>query len=263
MKISLRTAAALALLAVLGLAAWWFYFRSAPELPRMPPPPAASSEKGAAPAEPEKPPIEAAAAPGKAIATVNGVPISWQEWELRVARRVEFLTAQSKGKAPSGEEVHQLGADILNKMIEQEMAWQAAVREGYTASPEDVALALQMQKMKFNEEEQFQAALRHQQITEEGLKHDLARMITIKNFLDAEIHAKAKKEPVTEEMVRQRYEQMERFFRQKNPGQEPPSFDEMKAQIRGLIEQQRREAREYDLYQMLHDQAKVEVFREF
>jgi peptidyl-prolyl cis-trans isomerase SurA len=232
------------------------------EGPARKPEPEAEAPAPEKPAEADKPAANrgepaGSGEPAEAAARVNGVEISRDELEARVARIVENreMRAQRKLKPEEIEEYHH---QTLAMLIANELLYQEAVRHDYEATPEEIERQLQMEKMKFAEEAHFHEALKHQGITMEVFTEDMKRMVMINKFLEERVFKDMS--DITEEDVRAAYDATLKKFKAENPDREPPSYSTVRPQISLRMEEDLRNRLKDEFLYQLAQKSTIDVY---
>ncbi len=142
----------------------------------------------------------------EAAALVNGQPITMAALD----RRVNLLMGRFKGAqsaAPSQEQMAQFRKNILDKLIDLELLYQAAKEKGIVISDEEVDAQWKQMKARFPSQEAFNKAI--QGYDEAELKTEMRRGLAIKKFIDE--YMTAGTEPTDEEM-RQYFQEHPQLF---------------------------------------------------
>jgi peptidyl-prolyl cis-trans isomerase C len=109
-------------------------------------------------------------------ATVNGEPISQKDFEQLLG----FLQFQymQQGMQIQGPQLEQLKVAVLESLIDDELMFQIAAEEGYTASEQEISKALETTKGQFENEEAYLNALEEEGLDEASLKLTLSKKLT-------------------------------------------------------------------------------------
>jgi peptidyl-prolyl cis-trans isomerase C len=122
---------------------------------------------------------------GGAVATVNGVPISQIRLEREMSRQEQQLLMQGVALEDSQRAVFR--SEVLDGLINQELILQESRKEGYTAEPAALAGQIEAIRSQFPDQDSFIQALANWNFTEDSLKEEIARGLTIQSFIDVEI----------------------------------------------------------------------------
>jgi len=137
-----------------------------------------------------------------AAAMVNGVGIARAEWQMSFDALMSRY--KSMGMPLDPVQTDSLKNQVLSSMITTELMFQKSTKEGYTFSEEDVAGEIEKIKANYPTEELFKTAMEGQGLTEEMMRTQIERNLTIKKFVDEEIRPK---QVVTDEEKRTYYEE--------------------------------------------------------
>lgn len=149
-------------------------------------------------------------------ALVNGETISKGELEARVKQ----VNAQTPGTSSVTD---QQKKQILQEMVDEELLYQEAKKEGVSADNQTIESEYQNTIEQFESEEQFQEALQENNLTEESLKKNIERGIVLNEYIK-QIQENSDVE-VTEEEI-------QNFYDENIAGEEEaPELEEVKDQI--------------------------------
>jgi peptidyl-prolyl cis-trans isomerase C len=121
------------------------------------------------------------------VATVNGASISQARLDRELSRQEQQLLMQ--GLAVEESQRPAFRREVLDRLINQELILQESIRLGYTAAPEDLEVQIEAIRGQFPDQESFLQSLAQWSFTEESLKEEIARGLTIQAFIDREINA--------------------------------------------------------------------------
>lgn len=125
----------------------------------------------------------AQAGDSETAAQVNDTVITRQ----RVQHSVEVLM-QAKhlnyGGITHPAQYKDMERQVLDELIAQELLWQEAKRQGYSATGTELERALEQMRKRYPTEEAYQADLRQGGFTAESYKEDLHRQITVRHFIE-------------------------------------------------------------------------------
>jgi peptidyl-prolyl cis-trans isomerase C len=121
------------------------------------------------------------------VATVNGASISQARLDRELSRQEQQLLMQ--GLAVEESQRPAFRREVLDRLINQELILQESIRLGYTAAPEDLEAQIEAIRGQFPDQESFLQSLAQWSFTEESLKEEIARGLTIQAFIDREINA--------------------------------------------------------------------------
>ena len=141
-----------------------------------------------------------------AAASVNGVKIPMSELETAV-RNVVMQNGMDPGHLDAF--MDQFGPRILDQLIDGELLSQAAVKEGFKATDEEVDGAYEELAGRYASSEEFQAEMEKRGFTESSLKQNIGKQISIQKYIEGTIVPKA---DVPEDTVREAYDQNPQNF---------------------------------------------------
>jgi len=141
-----------------------------------------------------------------AVAIVNNQPIPLSELQTAV-RNVIMQNGMDAGHLDAF--MDQLGPRILDQLIDGELLYQAAVKEGYKAPQEEVDAAFAELSGRYEAAQEFQAEMEKRGFTESALKASINRQLSIQKFIQETIVPKA---VVPEEAVREAYDKNPQNF---------------------------------------------------
>jgi peptidyl-prolyl cis-trans isomerase C len=116
------------------------------------------------------------------VAVVNGTVITEKDLDKQVGFLQQKL--QKTGKSMTEADLAEIKRDALENLIDEELLYQAAVKEKTKVSDTEINQALGTIKARFPDEGQFQDALSKTGLSEAALKSQLERNLTIDQFID-------------------------------------------------------------------------------
>jgi len=116
-------------------------------------------------------------------ATVNGAEISNQTLERSVQ---EYLRENNVNVAAvrNPERLKAMRREVLDLLIEQELAWQAAQKTEVLATEAEVAEAVRATRAQFKSEQAFVSRLEIEGYTEASYRQHVRRLVSAKKYLD-------------------------------------------------------------------------------
>lgn len=109
-------------------------------------------------------------------ATVNGRPISQKDFEqLLQAAQYQYM---QQGMQIQGAQLEQLKQMVLESLIDDEIIYQAALDEGYSATEAEIDKAVESTRGQFESEEAYQQALQRDGLDEAQIREMLAEQLT-------------------------------------------------------------------------------------
>ncbi len=145
-----------------------------------------------------------AAPAGDVVARVNGQPVLRRDFDLAVQM-------QFRGRRPTSVRLDELRAvrdKVLDRLIDNELLYQAASRSGSPVPDGDVEAEFARLREKFGKPEALQKMLADNQVSEAQFREQLRRSLAVTRFVDKEVTGDLK---VPDEDVRLYYDQ--------NPGE--------------------------------------------
>lgn len=121
------------------------------------------------------------------VATVNGHAI--MRTELDKAYATQLGDAQHQQQQPSQDQADSLRLNVLHELISEEIVQQRAAKMNLTATNEEVDAKFAEMKAPYTED-QFEQRLKANHTTQDDVKHDLRRTLTINKLLNKEINSK-------------------------------------------------------------------------
>ncbi len=162
--------------------------------------------------------VQALALPGLAseqkvvtdkVATVNGAVISNKDFDL------EFLGAKQRfmrqGQTPNDSQLMALKKEILERLIDRELLYQAAVKNGTKVEETTVDEQMTKVKKRFPSEDKYKDMLKGMKLTESELKSQLKKNLVIKQFVEKQFEQNAK---VSDKEIRTYYDSNQGAFKQ-------------------------------------------------
>ena len=139
--------------------------------------------------------------PASPVARVNGKVIPKSELD----RAVLGIVLQN-GMDPSKASffLQEFGPQILDQLVQRELLYQEALREGHAVPPEEFESTLAGFSGNFNSPEEFSAALQERGLTEETFREDFLKQMAISRYIENTIVPMAS---IPDETVREAYDQ--------------------------------------------------------
>ena len=122
------------------------------------------------------------------VAKVNGKFISFADYEVQLELFQRRLQAQGQTIPPQF-----LGAirnQVLNDMVSSELLWQESQKKGFKLDADQVDKEFKAIKERNPDQAQFARILANMNLTEEGLKEQIAQRGAVRALLDKEIISK-------------------------------------------------------------------------
>jgi peptidyl-prolyl cis-trans isomerase C len=169
--------------------------------------PAAPGQPGAAPGAQEKP-FSPDQMP-EVVAKVNGQEIKKEEL-LRNVQEAQMQLAQS-GRLPQGAPPASFYRDVLNGMIARSLFLQEAKAQGIQADAKEIDQQVTALKSRFPTPEAFQQALASQGLTEQALRTQAQKQLTVEKYVKSRVFDKVS---VTDQQAKTFYDQNQARMKQ-------------------------------------------------
>jgi peptidyl-prolyl cis-trans isomerase C len=179
---------------------------------------------------------------GDKAAVVNGVVITRAHYDKELKVHLERVSRQ--GGQTSEDQIAALKKDVLDGLIEREVLYQESQKAGIKIPDQEVDDQMVGIKKRFTNEEEFKKALAGMGLTEEEVRMQIQRGLSIRGLIDQKVAGKI---VVTDEETKAYYDGNPQLFKQ--PAQvkashilikvEPTADDAAKAAARKKIEEVR------------------------
>lgn len=148
-----------------------------------------------------------------AVATVNGVEISYRAYNREVALEREFaqVMKQREPEAAGEPEINDKAfeKDALTTLINFELAYQESQRLSLKPAEEEIEQTLSLMKANYSDESEFGAALQQNSMTVDELKEQIRHSLAIKMWQEQEFVDKI---TVSDEEAEKVYKEQPQFF---------------------------------------------------
>ncbi len=185
------------------------------------------------------------AANAQTVATVNGAPITRSQLQSEEAQIGTQMGA-------SGTSTALFQNTALNALIGTELLKQAAAKAGYAASSTAIDSQLAAVKAQFKTTQDYQNALKAQNLTEPQLRSQIADNLLIGQFLQHQLNLSAA--TATEAQIQQAYQ----TEKQQQPNM--PALSLVHDQLAQMIVQQEQQQAVAQYVQQLRASADVKIF---
>jgi peptidyl-prolyl cis-trans isomerase C len=148
--------------------------------------PAKKADGKAAPKPADQPAAAAAVDPKAAVAKVNGVVITQGEYD----RNWKFFLQRSGipvNHADKSGQVNEFRVQVLDRLVDEELLYQAAKDQKLVATAEAVQAELDKARTQFPTPEAFAEALVKNELTEDGLRALFTRNLSIQGYVEGHI----------------------------------------------------------------------------
>lgn len=191
---------------------------------------------------------------GDSVAVVNGEKITRSEFDSRFNQTKEL--AKSQGANLEDEKiVKEIEKTTLDEMINEKILIQDAKKKGLIVSVADVEKAYNEMFARFKTKDDFTKELVAQNFTEQSLRENIVKQLTLIKYVDQNIDSK--NITVTDKEVSDLYKTLSE--KQKNI----PKFEQIKAEIENEIKQNKLRAKILDIITKLKADAKIEISARF
>jgi peptidyl-prolyl cis-trans isomerase C len=147
--------------------------------------------------------------PDGAVATVNGVEITQDDFDKEMARvRSQFARS---GRSLKESPLPDIKDRVLETLINRELLYQESQEKGIKVDDAEVNQQVDSLKKRFPNEEEFKAALKEMKISEDELKSQIRKGMAIQQFVDKDLVKDVK---VSEKEVEDFYKNNPDMFKQ-------------------------------------------------
>jgi len=186
---------------------------------------------------------------GSIAATVDGTEITQSEVETRTGLIIAGFRLPAD--QITSEQTAQAKQIALQQLINETLILHAAQASGITVGSEQIQTELDAIKANFPDEQSFKQAMNDNKVTEDELRTDIARRLTIQKYIDANTDNDSIE--VTEEEVNQLYDQY--AANQENM----PDIEEIRSQLEQQIFQQKLNQQIDEVIKKLQDAADITI----
>lgn len=146
--------------------------------------------------------------PSKVLARANGVPITVKQVEDEINRAVSRTLYHREVSPEKREEFRK---EAIERLIEKELGYQEAKRQGIKVDREKIEERVGEMKKKFPSEKAFNEALKKNGLTIKKYEEALERELLVEKIFRAEVEEKAK---IGDVEVREQYEKNKNKYRE-------------------------------------------------
>lgn len=192
------------------------------------------------------------------VATVNGEGISKQKYEKELeAIKATYEQQGMPTDQMDSKQKEELEKSVLDQMINAELLLQTAKKDGISIEQKEVDAELEKIKTNFEDEKQFEEALKKNELTEKELKGQLNKQMTVTKYLDSKIG----KVEATDKEIQAMYDK----YKQQAEGQEqkPEELEKIKPQLEQQILSQKEDEKINKLIEELRkeNEDKVKIIK--
>ena len=145
----------------------------------------------------------------KNAALVNDVAIPMEQYTKEV--NIQVARVSQQGQKVSDDQMAKLKNDILNSLIEREILYQQSQKVGIQVTDQIVDDQLAAIKKRFPSETEYKTALSKMNLSEDEVKVQIKRGLSIKELIDQQI---ASKVVITDEESKAYYDKNPQMFKQ-------------------------------------------------
>ena len=186
------------------------------------------------------------------VATVNGVEILKTTYDTQLAATIATLTTQGVD-VNNAETKAQIETNVLNDLINNEVVNQAVVASKLTVTAEEVEAQFQVLLTQAGSPEAFATQLTTANLTEEQLRINIGKQLTVQKFLQQNIDVTGI--TATDKEIEDLYNQTVAA----SPEQTFPPLEEVKDQVSTQVVLNKQQALINDFVKTLRDKATVEL----
>jgi peptidyl-prolyl cis-trans isomerase C len=144
----------------------------------------------------------------KNAALVNGVAIPMEQYTKEL--NIQLARVSQQGKQMTDDQLAGLKNDILNNLIEREILYQQSQKVGIQVTDQTVDDQLAAIKKRFPNETEYKNALSKMNLSEDEVKAQIKRGLSIKELIDQQITSKV---VITDEESKAYYDKNPQMFK--------------------------------------------------
>ena len=145
----------------------------------------------------------------KNAALVNGVAIPMEQYTKEL--NIQLARVSQQGRQVTDEQLATLKKDILESLIEREILYQKSQKVGIQVTDQTVDDQLATIKKRFPNETEYKNALSKMNLSEDEVKAQIKRGLSIKELIDQQISSKV---VITDEESKAYYDKNPQMFKQ-------------------------------------------------
>jgi len=145
----------------------------------------------------------------KNAALVNGVAISMEQYTKELNIQIDRVSRQ--GGQVTDDQLAALKNDILDSLIEREVLYQQSQKDGIQITDQTIDDQLAAIKKRFPNETEYKNALSKMNLSEDEVKEQIKRGLSIKELIDQQITSKV---VITDEESKAYYDKNPQMFKQ-------------------------------------------------
>lgn len=187
---------------------------------------------------------------GNAAAVINGEKITKTDLDLRIEQARESI--QSQGIDLSDEKIFaEIKKQVLDDMINEKILLQNAKKGGFVATDAEVQTAYSQLISRYETQEDFKKELIAKKITEEEVKENLTREITLNKYIEQSVDLKSVDS--TDAEIKELYKNYS--AQQENM----PKLEEIKDQLANQVKQQKTRTIIFNFIEKLKSNADIKI----
>jgi FKBP-type peptidyl-prolyl cis-trans isomerase (trigger factor) len=170
------------------------------------------------------------------VATVDGKDISKKEYKKELdAMKATYEQQGMPADQMDSKMKEQLEKSVLDQMINAELLLQTAEKDGISVEQKEIDAELEKIKTNFEDEKQYEEALKKNKLSEKELKAQLKKQMTVTQYLDSKIG----KVEASDQEIQAMYDQ----YKQQAEGQKqkPEELEKIKPQLEQQVLAQKKD----------------------
>lgn len=170
------------------------------------------------------------------VATVNGEGISKEKYEKELeATKASYEQQGMPADQMDSKMKAELEKSVLDQMVNAELLLQTAEKDGISVDQKEMDTELENIKSNFENDKQFEEALKKNKLTESDLKDQMKKQMMVTKYLDSKIG----KVEVTEQEVQALYDQYKQ--QTESQKQKPEELAKIKPQLEQQVLTQKKQ----------------------
>ncbi len=185
---------------------------------------------------------------GHLVAKVNNEAITKKDLD----QRINLFKVQLQGAGADFSE-DDIKAQALDSLINDKLLVQKARENGYVVSDDDVSSEIESIIAQLGGKAEFKNQLLKEGLTEKELRTGIKNRMLVQKYISDNIDLESENASLTEEEIKSFYDD---FF---GSQQNPPSYEDVKDQIKNQLLNQKRRDKINAFVSSLRDEAKIEI----
>lgn len=188
----------------------------------------------------------------KTVAVVNGKKITGDDYNSLLS--TAQMQYQQTGQDPTtADAAKQIKKQTLDSLVGQTLLLEEADKKGYKASAQEINKQLDESKKQYKSDKQFDLTLKKAGLNMSEFKSEIADNIKAEKYIKKEVP----QDKVTNEEIKSYYDQY--GAQQKQSKQKTPKLEDVKSQIKTMLEKQKRQEKLGQQVEKLKKHANVEL----